>query len=152
MPSVNTVFAAMSFSKTPTRTRKDASNRPSLKLVHDPYNTGVGSSGKEEQPDENDDDVGSCHKIPPQTALLNKRQLAISPAHPKVGDAPKDEAEEAVKQRRHQGEEAAEEGNDLSDDEGKDPSCHWCHISKAQICSTWTGCAYTKSPSMSPIR
>ena len=153
MPSfVDTLLAAVVFSKTPTRTRKDASDSPSLKLIHDPYNAGVGSSGKEEQSDKNDDDVGSCHKVPPQTVVLNKRKFAISPAHPEVGDAPKDEAEEAVKQRGHQGEEAAEEGDDLGDDEGEDPCCHWGHVSKTQICSIWPSCAYAESLSVSPIR
>ena len=42
-------------------------------------------------------------------------------SHPKVSDAPKDEAKEAVEKGAHQAQQIAKERNDLGDDEGEHP-------------------------------
>lgn len=83
----------------------------------------IGPSSQAIYPND-DDEYIEDHPTPApdQTSLSIKVRSVLCPTHSQIRDPPEYPAKEGVKQRAHERQKVREEGNDLRDDEGHDPS------------------------------
>lgn len=85
------------------RTREHASHRPGLELVDDALDTDVRAEGEIHDADEDDDGVDDHADFVGDAAAF-LAGFDVGAAHAEVGDGPEDEAEPAVEEGRHDGE------------------------------------------------
>lgn len=107
--------------KTVAQTGKWLTDTSSSIVVDNRLNRDIGTSTEKEKPDSNEGNVDKDTKIPAVPTTSPVPWPVVGTTHPQVSGPPKDEAEETVEQRGHQTEKVAKEGDDLGNDECKNP-------------------------------
>ena len=104
------------------RAREDATNGIRRVAVQDTLHRHVRADSEEEESHTDDEEIETQHGVSIQALLVKPPNAAINATHADIRYAPEDESEEGVEERGHQTQQVREEGNDLRDDEGAEPS------------------------------